>query len=576
MRYLTIIFCLISVFGTFAYGGGLSCHEKHSVQTARELFRDETIELKGVEGPKGLSVCGMPLVVEAGANLKGISPQPQELPRVHPSRPTFADPDTFDTPSGLFRIHYTITGPDSVYQSHVDIDPFDGVPDYVNRCSDILDSVKTCEIDSLGYDAPPSDSGFPENGGDGRYDVYLLDLPYALFGYCQGEHYSPYPKATSYVALRSDYSPYAGLYEDPLDPLRLAAAHQFFHAVQFGYDATEYEYSGDPPRSKPYWMEISAVWMEDMVYDDINDYLAFLPHFYDCPWLSLTTFRSSVDLHPFASCVWAFFLSEKYGTEIIKQVWEQCAQVPGDNVLDATDEILQQPPYLTSLEDAYKEFTVWNFFTSIRADTAIFYSEGNLFDTNSMIRPVASQYHTSYPAQAPDPLPHPPQYLGANYVFFVPDGQNRDLKIDFFGDSTVTWKVSIIGYKSGDSPFIDEFILDSLQNGSVRIDGWDSYSDIVMIPAVTAREDGEFEYNYAAFPFLRGDVNEDGVVDIADVMFLINYLFIGGSPPQPMEAGDCNCDGVVDVADVMYLINYLFMGGAPPGCQPDQTQSSGI
>ena len=58
MRYLTIIFCLISVFGTFAYGGGLSCHEKHSVQTARELFRDETIELKGVEGPKGLSVGG--------------------------------------------------------------------------------------------------------------------------------------------------------------------------------------------------------------------------------------------------------------------------------------------------------------------------------------------------------------------------------------------------------------------------------------------------------------------------------------------------------------------------------------
>jgi parallel beta-helix repeat protein len=67
--------------------------------------------------------------------------------------------------------------------------------------------------------------------------------------------------------------------------------------------------------------------------------------------------------------------------------------------------------------------------------------------------------------------------------------------------------------------------------------------------------------------YLRGDTNGDGVIDIADVMYLINHLFIGGSPPQPMEAGDCNCDEVVDVADVMYLINYLFIGGSPP-CEP--------
>jgi hypothetical protein len=64
----------------------------------------------------------------------------------------------------------------------------------------------------------------------------------------------------------------------------------------------------------------------------------------------------------------------------------------------------------------------------------------------------------------------------------------------------------------------------------------------------------------------KGDTNADGEVDIADVMYLINYIFIGGSPPQPMEAGDCNCDGVVDVADVIYLINYLFLEGPPPRC----------
>ncbi len=64
----------------------------------------------------------------------------------------------------------------------------------------------------------------------------------------------------------------------------------------------------------------------------------------------------------------------------------------------------------------------------------------------------------------------------------------------------------------------------------------------------------------------RGDANGDGEIDIADVMYLANYLFIGGTAPDPMWAGDANCDGEVDVADVMYLINYLFIGGSAPGC----------
>jgi hypothetical protein len=65
---------------------------------------------------------------------------------------------------------------------------------------------------------------------------------------------------------------------------------------------------------------------------------------------------------------------------------------------------------------------------------------------------------------------------------------------------------------------------------------------------------------------MRGDANGDGAIDVADVMHLINYLFIGGSPPDPLWAGDCNCDEAVDVADVMFLINYLFLEGSPPSC----------
>jgi hypothetical protein len=66
---------------------------------------------------------------------------------------------------------------------------------------------------------------------------------------------------------------------------------------------------------------------------------------------------------------------------------------------------------------------------------------------------------------------------------------------------------------------------------------------------------------------IRGDATGDGIVDIADVVYLINYLFTSGPAPDPLWLGDCNCDGVVDIADVVYLINYLFIGGPPP-CEP--------
>jgi hypothetical protein len=61
-----------------------------------------------------------------------------------------------------------------------------------------------------------------------------------------------------------------------------------------------------------------------------------------------------------------------------------------------------------------------------------------------------------------------------------------------------------------------------------------------------------------------GDLNGDGNVNVADVTYLVSYLFQGGSPPPVLEAADVNADNRVNIADITYLVNYLFRGGPGP------------
>ncbi len=70
--------------------------------------------------------------------------------------------------------------------------------------------------------------------------------------------------------------------------------------------------------------------------------------------------------------------------------------------------------------------------------------------------------------------------------------------------------------------------------------------------------------------FTCGDANGDGGVDIADVVYLINYIFAGGPAPVTATAGDPNCDKSIDIADAVYLIQYIFGGGPVPcaACPP--------
>lgn len=66
-------------------------------------------------------------------------------------------------------------------------------------------------------------------------------------------------------------------------------------------------------------------------------------------------------------------------------------------------------------------------------------------------------------------------------------------------------------------------------------------------------------------PFMCGDCDKSGSIDIDDAVFLIQYIFSGGSAPDPLSVGDADCSGSVDIDDAVYLIQYIFAGGPPPG-----------
>ncbi len=73
-------------------------------------------------------------------------------------------------------------------------------------------------------------------------------------------------------------------------------------------------------------------------------------------------------------------------------------------------------------------------------------------------------------------------------------------------------------------------------------------------------------------PYVCGDADGSGAVDIDDAVSLIAYIFIGGASPDPIEAGDADCSGNIDIDDVVYLIAYIFADGASP-CDPDSDGS---
>jgi hypothetical protein len=91
-----------------------------------------------------------------------------------------------------------------------------------------------------------------------------------------------------------------------------------------------------------------------------------------------------------------------------------------------------------------------------------------------------------------------------------------------------------------------------------------------IFPVIT---EGEFVdtteyYIYHYESYTCGDIDHSGSINVADLTWLVDFLFNGGSPPVTYEAGDIDCHEGINVVDITYLVDFFFFGGPPPcdGC----------
>lgn len=229
---------------------------------------------------------------------------------------------------------------------------------------------------AAGYREPRQDGA---HGGDDRIDVYLEDVgSEGLYGYCTSD--DPKELSTqngfdvwSYCALDDDFSPAQfGTRNTPLENMQVTAAHEYFHATQFAYDATE----------DSWIMEATATWAEDELYDAVDDNHAYIDdgpvaH----PTIPLDTFQGQ-GLFQYGAWTFVRYLTEAFPEHqsglptLVRELWERMdGAVGGPNrySLTALDEALSARQ--SNLATMFARYSVAN-----RAP-ALGYEEGAAYPT---------------------------------------------------------------------------------------------------------------------------------------------------------------------------------------------------
>jgi hypothetical protein len=263
-------------------------------------------------------------------------------------------------------VHYAL-GPDTDAPPTTDSSPANGIPDAVDRTLSTAEDVHDTYVAS-GYRRPDPDGAL--GGGSDKVDVYLADVgAIGLYGYCTSDQPEPAEgtwNLWAYCVVDDDFSGSQFPINTSLENLQVTMAHEYFHAVQFAYDAFE----------DGWIMESTATWAEEQLYDAVDDNRQYL----DAGQISLP--RIPLDGFGFSGNHygnWIFFqfLTERWGEttgtmpNLVLDLWKRMsgrAGAPDDHSLQAlAGELKQRGASFT---------TVYGQFADGNRRPATTYSEG--------------------------------------------------------------------------------------------------------------------------------------------------------------------------------------------------------
>jgi hypothetical protein len=252
----------------------------------------------------------LPAAASAGSQWFFHPPAARPTDHPDPNRNAYTVPEAPRSPACTrnFCVHWVAEGIDA---PNLTDSNGDGVPDFVERVEAVAEHVHAIENGRLGWREPKSDGR--EGGGNAKTDIYLDQIGGALFGYAAPDrdqaskgHRLP-RRLHGYLVLDNDYSPHEFPGTTPTHDLEVTLAHEYNHILQFGYDAYQ----------DAWFAESSAVWMEDEVYNGIDDYLRYVRRWvkrYDTP-------LTASSIKEYGSAVWNKWLAHRYGRSIIREAW---------------------------------------------------------------------------------------------------------------------------------------------------------------------------------------------------------------------------------------------------------------
>jgi hypothetical protein len=315
---LTLVAVMLFLFSTTVSAGPLDDYYLQQFgETQNTQLQKALLSVSPEAGETGR--CGMPLKHGLKRDWKLLEQSTQKTLAKQLAAPVLASPATYTSSGGHFNVHYATIGIDA--PPLTDVSGIIGVPDWVETVAATFENVYG-SYGTLGYrPAPTNLAGVP-------YDVYLLDLaPQGFYGTTNSDQFAPsagFPNAfTSWMEIDNNFTEgiYTGAIGGPFSPLQslqITAAHEYHHAVQYGYNFF----------FDIWYAEATSTWMEDELYDGVNQLYNYIPAWFNQSTLSLDIRESITTGGGYGRWIFNRYLSELHGPDMIRSVWERVAGLP--------------------------------------------------------------------------------------------------------------------------------------------------------------------------------------------------------------------------------------------------------